>query len=250
MIKLSIVILTKNEEKNILDCIESVLGADEIIVVDDYSQDRTEEIVKNLNKPYLRLVKRSLDNDFAAQRNFGLSKTKNDWVLFVDVDERVSKELFLEIKQKIASSNSVAFWIKRRDFMWGKELKHGEAGNVRLVRLGQKKAGKWVGKVHETWNISGNIGQLNSELIHFPHPTIAEFLREVNAYSTIRAEELNSQGIKVNLWEIVAYPKAKFFLNYFIRFGFVDGVAGFVVALMMSLHSFLVRAKLWRLYQK
>ena len=98
MSKLSVIILTKNEENNILDCLESMVFADEIIVVDDYSEDRTEEVVKNLKNDEIKFYKRKLDNDFSAQRNFGLSKAKNDWVLFLDADERVSTSLREEIK--------------------------------------------------------------------------------------------------------------------------------------------------------
>lgn len=247
MLNLSVIILTRNEEKNILDCLETVLSAREIIIIDDFSEDRTVEIIKRLNKKNIRIIQRKLDNDFSEQRNFALQKARGDWVLFLDADERVSPQLLAEIESKINEADSVAFLIKRRDFMWGKELKHGETGNIKLVRLAKKDAGKWQGKVHEIWDIKENVSLLDNPLVHYPHPTVYEFLKEINIYSSIRAEELRRNGVNVKLWEIFVYPKVKFFQNYFIRLGFLDGIPGLIAALMMSFHSFLVRAKLWQL---
>src|SRR3989338_3704487 len=131
---ISAVILTKNEKKNIKDCLQSLNWCDEIIVIDDDSEDKTVEIVKNLKlktqnyNSKLKIYKRSLNNDFSSQRNFGLSKAIGDWVLFIDADERVSKALALEISNlKSQISNLNGFYIRRRDFMWGRELRYGEA---------------------------------------------------------------------------------------------------------------------------
>ena len=253
MNKVSVVILTHNEEGNILDCLESVMFADEIIVIDDYSDDRTEEIIKNLKKSNIKFFKRKLDNDFSKQREFGLLKVKNDWVLFVDADERVSTSLRENIQFQISNiqfQNINAYYVKRRDIMWGSELKHGETGNMKLVRFAKKSVGKWKGRVHEVWDVKGVTFELKSVLIHYPHPTVREFLKEINTYSTIRAEELHRSGGKVSFISIIIYPKAKFIVNYLLKLGFLDGLPGFVMALMMSFHSFLVRSKLWQLNQK
>jgi len=248
-VKLSAVILTKNEESNILDCLESLSFADEIIIVDDNSEDRTDEVIKNLKDKRIKLYKRSLEYDFSKQRNFGLDKSKNEWVIFVDADERVPKSLaseLLSLEDRL-SEGVDAFSIKRLDVMWGKELRYGETGNIKLVRLAKKSVGAWDGAVHEVWNVEGNIGELNNPLIHYPHPTVREFIAEISTYSTIRANELHRDKITVNAIQIILYPKAKFILNYFLKLGFLDGVQGMVVALMMSFHSFLVRSKLWLL---
>lgn len=247
MSNLSVVILTKNEENNILDCIETVLGADEIIIVDDYSDDRTLEIIKNLSKKNIKVFRNHLNRDFSKQRNFGLSAAKNDWLLFLDSDERLSEDLFNEINSEIEESTFDGFFIKRRDIIWGRKLTHGETGNIKLLRLARRDDGKWQGKVHEVWDIKGRIGELNNELIHYPHQSISEFLREINLYSSIRAEELKKQGVSVTWLDIILYPKAKFLKNYFLKLGFLDGLPGLVSALMMSFHSFLVRGKLWLL---
>ena len=118
MAKFSVVILTKNEEKNILDCLESVRGVDDIIVIDDNSEDRTLEVIKNFDEK-IKIYQRQLENDFSSQRNFGLSKARNVWVLFLDADERLSSNLVSEIKAKIKADNFDSFKIRRTDVLWG-----------------------------------------------------------------------------------------------------------------------------------
>ena len=219
MNKVSVVILTKNEEDNILDCLETLKEFDEVVVLDDYSEDRTEEVVKKINLPFVKYFKRHLDNDFSAQRNYAFTKVKNDWVLFIDGDERVSAQLAKNISE-LTESNINGFYIRRRDVMWGKELKHGETGNIRFLRLGRKDKGKWYGKVHEVWKVSGETDRLKGDIIHYPHPTIRKFLSEISYYSTLRARELFENKQKVNFFDIVAYPKGKFALNYILKLGF------------------------------
>lgn len=244
---ISAVVLTHNDEKIIERTLKSLIWSDEIVVVDDRSSDGTVAIAKKLNA---RVYERALNNDFSSQRNFGLEKAKHDWVLFVDSDEEVSPALAKEIKEATGKMDVNGFYLKRQDVLWGRELKHGETSRVRLMRLGQKGKGVWERPIHEVWNITGVVGTLNTPLYHFPHPNVAQFIDEINFYSTINAHYLYSQKIRVPWWHIVVYPKAKFFHNYFLRLGFLDGTAGAVVALMMSMHSFLTRAKLWLLWHK
>lgn len=246
----SAVILTKNEEKNIESCIKTLKWCDEIIVIDDNSTDKTVSIVEKLGA---KVFIHPLENNFSQSRNFGLSQVKGEWVLFVDADERVSESLTYEIGNVLyhkATEMYDGFLIRRIDTMWGKQLLHGENGNVRLVRLARKNAGEWKGAVHEVWHIKGKIGQLKNPLYHYPHQTVTEFLREINYYTSIRAKELFKKRKKVYFWSIIIYPKAKFFLNYILKRGFLDGIPGLVVAILMSFHSFLVRGKLWLLWQK
>ncbi|HVT00815.1 MAG TPA: glycosyltransferase family 2 protein [Patescibacteria group bacterium] len=249
MNKISVVILTKNEEKNILDCIESVREFDEVILIDDYSSDRTIEVVKAIKGLNIKIFKRKLDGNFSEQRNFGLMKAKNEWVLFVDADERVSKRLLTEIINLNVESNS-GFRIRRVDEIWGHKYRYGDVGNVNLIRLGRVNSGEWKGKVHEVWNINGEVDNLINSLDHFPHQTLGEFIREIDYYSTLRAKELFDKNTKVNLFDIVAYTKAKFIVNYVLKLGFLDGIYGFIHAMIMSLHSFLVRSKLYLLNNK
>ncbi len=251
---ISVVIITKNEEKNILDCLESVLWADEIVIVDDNSEDRTLEVVKSLSNKKIKIYSRDLNDDFSSQRNYALSKATQKWVLFVDADERVPDKLREEMNtfliQGVKTSNISGFFIKRKDVLWGKMLKYGETGGIKLLRFAKKDSGIWTGKVHETWQVEGNLSEMENYLIHFPHKTIDEFLSEINFYTSLRAKELYEKGIRGTVRNIILYPKGKFLKNYFLKLGFLDGIEGFILAIFMSLHSFLVRGKLWLLWRK
>ena len=257
--KLTAVVLTKNEEKNIERCLKSLDFCDEIIIVDDYSEDKTLEKIQKLEvksqnlKSKVKIFKRQLEKDFAQQRNFGLTKASNEWVLFVDADEVISEELKNEIigmDSRLRGNDTNAFFIKRRDYFWNQELKFGEVKKVReqgIVRLVKKNSGTWMGTVHEVFHTAKNIGQLNSYLNHYPHQTLKEFINDVNRYSDIRSEELFNRGTNTNAFEIIFLPFGKFIYNYFLMLGFLDGPAGFTYSFMMSFHSFLVRSKLYQL---
>lgn len=249
---ISVIVITKNEEQNIERCLNSVKWCDEIIIIDDKSSDKTVEIAKKYNAA---VYTHALNEDFSSQRNFGLSKARGDWILFVDADEIVSDALTFEISNAIHQLTDdvlrrfSGFSIERKDFLWGKELRYGDSG-VRLVRLAKKKAGVWEGKVHEVWKVKGITGKLKNPIIHYPHQTVSEFLGEINFYTSIRAQELFSKKITVYWWSIFAYPLIKFIVNYFLKRGFLDGIHGLILAIIMSFHSFLVRGKLWLIWDK
>lgn len=260
---ISAVVLTHNDEARIAKTLESVSWCDEVLVIDDISTDKTCEIARKQNA---KVSIHALQDDFAAQRNFGLSKAKNNWVLFVDSDEVVTAQLMHEITHIVQKSRTtklrhgvslssdedtlVGYLLKRRDYMFGRWLKHGETAKVKLLRLARKNAGKWIRPVHEVWEVKGPTGELVHPLLHYPHQNVAQFLDEINQYSTLNAQYLYSKGNHVSWWQIIAYPKLKFFLSYIWYLGFLDRTAGMVVALMMSFHSFLTRAKLWKLWDK
>lgn len=245
---ISAIVLTKNEEKNILNCLRSLSWCDETLVIDDASTDKTVEIAK---KNGAKVFSRSLSDNFAEQRNFGLNKAKGEWVLFVDADEVVPSALWFEIMQHTnnAFSNFTGFFLKRKDIMWGSELTHGETGKIKLLRLAKKDAGKWVGKVHEVWEITGKTMTLNNPIRHYPHMNVEKFLKEINFYTDLRAKELFVKKTTVFWVSILLYPAGKFIQNYIFKQGFRDGIPGLILALMMSFHSFLVRGKLWLMWQ-
>src|SRR3989339_241301 len=157
--KLSAVVLIRNEEKNIERCLESLTFCNEVIIVDDFSTDGTLEKIRNSkfeirNKSKIKIFKRKLNGDFAGQRNFGMSKASNEWVLFVDADEEVSGELRKEIVKLLNGQivNEVGFYIRRLDWFWGKELRYGElkkARDIGIIRMVKKNSGQWLGNVHE-----------------------------------------------------------------------------------------------------
>lgn len=244
---ITVIILAKNEEGNIVDCLESVSFADEVIVIDDESTDRTFEVSRQNGA---KVLKRKLDHDFSKQRNFALSQATHEWVLFLDADERVDKDLVEEIKQAVLNESIDGYFLRRVDKLFGKILTYGELLNKKFVRLARKNSGKWTGTVHEEWSVGGKLSTLKNPILHVPHQTIAEFIREINYYTTLRAKELYSNGVRVSWYGIIFYTKAKFIQTYVLRLGFLEGMPGLILSLIMSLHSFLVRGKLYLLQNK
>ena len=247
----SAVILTHNSAETLKTTLRSVSFCDEIVVIDD---DSTDDTITIAERHKAKVYKRSLHEDFARQRNFGVSKARGEWVLFVDHDEEVSEALMHEIQhvtQKNAPSPSNdGYLVRRSDFFLGRWLTYGETRRVKLLRLAKKDAGRWERPVHEVWKVDGPVGSFVSPLLHRPHPTVAHFLDEVNWYTTVNAKHLFDRGVRVRWWEIAGYPLAKFLRNYLLLLGFLDGMPGTIHALMMSFHSYLTRAKLWQLWDK
>ncbi len=244
MKNLSCVIISRCED-SLPRTLRSVIFCDEVVVV----TEKKERCKKNLPKK-VSVISHPLNNNFSQQRNFGLKVAKGNWVLFVDSDEVVEKELQEEIKKAIRTEKHSAFYIRRKEFADGEELRFGEIMKVRrkgLIRLVRKDAGYFMGRVHERFVLDK--GKKASRirrgfLLHFSHKSIEEFLRKINAYSTIRAQDLYEQGKRFRLIEL-SYPFFKFVYTYLFLLGFLDGYWGFVYSFMMSFHSFLVRAKLF-----
>lgn len=242
---LTAIILSKGE-KSLEMAVESVKFCDEILIIKDSSFEGKAKIKQ-------RIVNRFLAEDFSAQRNYAMKEAKGEWILFVDADEVVTQELAKEIEHEVQSTkhkaSETAYYIRRRDYFWGKELKYGEtrkARNSGIIRLVKKNSGRWNGRVHEVFVPAGKVGRLNSFLNHYPHQTLKELIGDINYYSTLRAKELLNNNVGINILQIIFYPLGKFVLGYFLYLGFLDGPAGFVYSFMMSFHSFLVRAKLYQ----
>lgn len=243
---ISAVVLTKNAQETLDKCLSSLNWCDEIVIIDDNSTDKTVRIAQ---KHKAKIYQHDLKENFAQQRNFGLNKAQEDWILFVDADELVSDQLKKEIQKVLNKPNKSGYEVRRQDFFWDKKLNYGETAQVKLLRLAKKSSGKWQGKVHETWVVKGGVGLLDERLIHQRQLTVSQFLTRINRYSSIRAKELYDKKIKSNWLAIMVYPSGKFLYNYILKLGFLDGGPGFVIAFMMSVHSFLVRAKLFMLWQ-
>ena len=206
--------------------------------------DKSNLTIITLNQPNI--------TDFAAARNIELAKAKTDWVLFLDSDETLTPELESEISTIVHSPSTIysAYYIPRLDTFLGRQLRHGETGHVKFIRLARADFGKWVRPVHEVWVGKGRVGTLTNPILHNPHPTVASFLDKINTYSTLEADYRFRQGFKSSLFKIWFYPLAKFKWNYLFNLGFLDGTPGFIMALMMSFHSYLTWTKLFLLQNK
>ncbi len=240
---LSAVILTKNEEKNIRRCLENLSFCNQIVVIDDYSSDGTIDIAKKFK---VEVFQKKL-NSFSEQRNFGLSKAKNKWVLFIDADEIVSKDLKDEIEKRILDDKFNGYFIQRKDKFLNHDMKYGDLGNVWLMRLVKKDKAKWVNDVHEICVVNGKTSKLKNFLFHTSHESLSEFVEKINKYSSLRAKELSKYNTNSSFISILFFPAGKFLYLFIIKVGFMDGIYGLVHALFMSMYSFLVRGKLYQL---
>lgn len=243
--KLAAIIITRNEEANIARCLESVSFCDEIIVVDAESRDRTCEIAMRYTAQVHTLPWRG----YAEQKNAAVTHTHCEWVLSVDADEEVSSELRAEI-QSVVSGNprQVAFSVPRKTIHFGRWIRHGGWYPNRLIRLFRKDAGEWVGaEVHERWEARGEVGELQSDLLHYSFKDLADQVARNNRYSSLSAIRLRKEGKSFSSAKLFLKSVSKFMETYFLKKGFLDGYPGFIISVSASYSVFLKWAKLWEL---
>ena len=240
---LSVCVICFNEERNIRRCLESSTWADEIVVVDSMSQDETVEIAREYtDKVYQREWPGYID-----QKNFALSKAKNDWILSVDADEEISQSLQYEIKREIEKQDAKdGYRIPRRSFYQGRWIKHSGFYPDRQLRLFRRNKGYWVGKrVHERVHVNGEIGLLKKDLLHYPYKgTISGQVQTVDKFSSLLAENRFQEGERYSLFLLLLRPPIKFIEVYFFRLGLLDGLAGFIIALTSAYAMFVRYVKL------
>jgi hypothetical protein len=233
--KLTIIIL--HHQTLSQETIISTLLADEVIIIHDSSSNQKPPSITN---PKIKIYSQSL-KDFASQRNFALTKAKNDWVMFLDADEVISKELALEITSVLNQPNIYGYYFYRLDNYYGQILRFGEIGQTKILRLARKNAGQWQRPVHETWLINGNTNILNNPLIHYRPDLVNGFFNRFLLYCPLDSKSLNQEGKPFSYFRLFFYPLAKFIRNYYIRLGFLDGTLGLFHAYLMSLQSLTVR---------
>jgi len=247
--RLSVVVLTRNEEKNIGACLDSVKWADEIIVVDDNSTDRTVEIASRYTDT---IVSSSLDGDFSRQRNIGNGKATGEWILQMDADERVPADLRGRIQKHLEEDTEFsAFRFGRTNFFCGRPLKHG-GDTHRPLRLFRRGKARFSGdRIHEALDVEGAIGDIDASIEHYNFPDIHHYVETQNFYSGLEARLLfEKRGLipeKELKKEIAAGPVKLFFKIYVKRRGYRDGVYGLVFAVLSAWRRFLIYAKYWEL---
>ena len=239
--------ISYNEEDNVKRFVESLSFADEIILVDSYSTDKTVEIAENLG---IKVIKRTFD-DFSSQRNFAISKATHKWVLFFDLDEIISKDLEHEIIKIINEpKDKVAFYIKRNFFFMGKKIRFGGWQNDKAIRLFNKNYCKYQGLVHERIVAKGNVCTLKNSLHHYSYKNFDNYNDKLNLYSKLQAENLYKKKQRPNFYHFFIRPTYRFLWQYFFRLGILDGKEGFVLAYLHSFSVFKRYLQLWMLYRK
>lgn len=244
---ISATIITLNEEDKIGQVINNLEGlVDEIVVLDSGSSDKTVILAQNLGA---KVFYRKFDN-FAAQKNWALSKAKGDWILSVDADEQIPTNLAEEIKEVVKDDKNAGYLIPRRNFILGKEIKYSRWSPDKHIWLWKKESGQWVGDVHEEVIVLGRVGMLKNSKIHISHKTLSEFLKTNNFYSILEAKSLFNKNFRFSFWRMLKESLFEFSIRFFYKKGFLDGKEGFALAYAMSIYKLTVFIKLWELEQR
>lgn len=243
--KLSVVLATRNEEANIERCLESVHKlADEIVIADERSEDKTVQISK---KYKAKIITVDHQDNFHITKNIAIDAAKGDWILQLDADEVVSPELADEILSIINTQNSVfnGFWINRRNWFLDRFLTKGGQYPDPTIRLYKRGKGRLPARdVHEQAKIEGEVGHLKNDLLHYRDTSFEKYLDGFNRYSSFMASQLSGPSVFMYLF---VKPALTFFMIYFRHLGLVDGFAGFVFALFSGLIYPVSYIKFWQL---
>ncbi len=237
--KISAALITFNEEKNIQKCLRSLSFADEIIVVDTGSSDKTVKIARALGAKIYKIHFK----DFSNAKNFAISKTKFPWVISIDADEEVTPELKTELLKVVNEETGLAgYYIKRETLFLGKRIKHCGWNKDYQLRLFKKNKGAFNGKpVHESIEVKGGTGRLKETLLHYSYPDSRTYFEKMNRYTTLQAEEKQKGFL---LLRMLTTPFAKFFRMYFLKAGFLDGKQGFILCVYSGFSEFVKFSKM------
>lgn len=230
MINITVIIPTLNEESNIQRALDSVFFVNEIIVIDAFSTDKTLEIAKKGN---VRIIQRKFD-DFSSQKNYAMKYATNDWVLFLDADEQITKELRKSIqKLDLQKTKTRGFKIHRSNFVKDKKLKFGGFKDT-IIRLFHKEYAAYTGLVHEKAVINGKVEVLKGTINHYTYKNFSQFKKKVNYYAELRAIELADKISTVSFYQKYLKPLARFCIHYIVKFGFLDGIRGALFSYLMA----------------
>ncbi|ALR31505.1 glycosyl transferase [Chryseobacterium sp. IHB B 17019] len=238
MMNISGLIITHNEEKNIQEVLDCFDFCDEIVVVDSYSTDKTVEIAKK--HPNVKVIQNTFE-DFTKQRNLALDAAKNDWVLFLDGDERITPELRKEIIEELNKPEQKdAYYFYRKFFFANKPINFSGTQSDKNFRLFRRSKARYTAgkKVHETLEVNGSVGILKNKLLHYSVSDYESYRKKMIHYGILKGKELAAKGKKFNI--LVQYLKTafKFFKAYVMRLGILDGKEGYQLSFLQSLSVF------------
>lgn len=248
-LSLSVVIITLNEEANLARTLASVAWADEIVVLDSGSTDRTREVAESFHAKFFVQPWKG----FAAQKNSALAKASGEWILSLDADEEVEPALAEEVRDVLSADPSVAgFWVPRKNFFLGRWMKHGGFYPDRKLRLFRRGAGKFEDRmVHEDMRLDGAATLLKGNLLHNAYPTLESYIEHMNRYSSLGAEmAVAKRQRRFSLIDIVVRPKLTFLYNYVLRLGFLDGREGLLLHAYHATYVSWKYAKAWEMGRK
>jgi glycosyltransferase involved in cell wall biosynthesis len=242
----SAIVVCLNEERNIGACLESLRWCDEIVVVDAFSSDRTVEISRQFTE---RVIQRAWSG-YRDQKEFAHSRATKEWVLLVDADERVTRELQEEIRRTLQKDGGqyAGYAIPRLVFYLQRWWRRGGWYPDYDIRLFRRDRATWGGRdPHEKILVQGTVRRLQEPLQHFTYRDMTDHLERINRFTSIAARELRREGRRARVSDALFRPAARFFFSYVLKRGFLDGFAGFHVAVTAAMYVFLKYAKLWEL---
>jgi len=248
--KVSAVIIAKNEEKMIGDCLESLIWADEIVVIDTGSTDNTSEIAK---KYQARVVTYTSGKNFADWRNKGKQEAKGAWILYLDGDERVTPMLRSEIKAAVESPKHIsAYAIPRRNFILGHEFKHcGQYPDYQIRFFAKENLLEWTGDVHEKPKFVGSLGHFKNPMIHEKHETVSEMIVKTNKWSEYEAKLMfEAHHPPMTIPRFISAMAREFVLRMIKQVAFLDGPMGIMYGQYQVFSRLVSYAKLWEMQQK
>lgn len=241
---LSVILITKDEEENIRDCLSTVAWADEIVIVDAGSSDATVATAQEFTQ---KVFVRPWEG-YGAAKNFALSQVSSDWILWLDADERVSELLKEEIQRTLATgdNNAVAYSCPRKANFLGRWILHCGWYPGRVTRLFKRGSAHFTeSRVHERLEVSGEQKDLQSDLLHYTDPSLDHYFKKFNKYTSLAAEELADEQRSFRVSQITIRPVWTFVRMYFLKLGFLDGLPGFVLCVLSACYVFAKYAKLW-----
>ncbi len=239
--RITATVVTLNEERNIARAIESLRCADEVVVVDSGSTDRTREIAARLGARVIEEPWRG----YARQKNFAAGVAENEWILSIDADESITEELGAEILAlKKTGARFDGYSFPRLAQYLGRWIWHSGWYPDRKIRLYDRRKAEWVGEfVHESVRVNGTVGELQGNLLHYTCASLSEHLQTLDRYTSLAARELEVQGKAVTMRRLTVDPAWTFFRTYVLQRGFLDGRQGLAIAWMAALYTFLKYAK-------
>jgi glycosyltransferase involved in cell wall biosynthesis len=243
MPRLSVVVITLNEEDRLRETLARVAWADEIVVVDAGSEDKTVALAREFTDHVLIHPWQG----FAAQKNVGIAHATGDWILSLDADEHVEPALREEITAVLQAPDARdGYRIARRNIMWRRWIRHGRLYPDWQLRLFRRGRGRFVERaVHESVQVDGTIGRLAAPLLHHSYRDVSDFLRRADRYSTLAAEEWTRAGHPFRATQLVTAPLGRFLSMYVVHRGFLDGWRGFLLAVLYAYYVFIRSAKIW-----
>ena len=243
MLKITAIIPTKNEARNIAAAVDSVSWADEILVIDSFSTDETVAIAQQKGA---KVIQRVFDS-FGKNKNYAIEQATHPWIFVLDADERVTPELQLEIKTILqATPPKAAYWIYRQNYFMDQPVRYSGWQSDKVIRLFRKDCRYKEVNVHEEIQATGEVGVLKNKLVHYTYTNISQYLQKWDYYTTLSAKDRAGKTKEVTLYHLAFKPLARFFRHYIIKLGFLDGKVGFIISYMAAVSVFMRYLKLWR----